>query len=42
MRVRDLEMHFGERTYVMGIINVRPTDSVVTGCSPMVRRSRPR
>ena len=24
MRVRDLEMHFGERTYVMGIINVTP------------------
>jgi dihydropteroate synthase len=39
MRVRDLEMRFGERTYVMGIVNVTPDsfsgDGLLSAGSPV-------
>jgi dihydropteroate synthase len=39
MRIRDLEMRFGERTYVMGIVNVTPDsfsgDGLLGGTSPV-------
>ena len=39
MRVRDLEMRFGERTYVMGIVNVTPDsfsgDGLLSDGSPV-------
>lgn len=39
IRVRDLELRFGERTYVMGIINITPDsfsgDGLLTAASPL-------
>ena len=39
IRVRDLELRFGERTYVMGIVNMTPDsfsgDGLLAGSDPV-------